>query len=84
MKIIIFHGHAWVSVEPPILNFAAYVLIRALYRTRAMANRSRFITAPLKKHANFSFLFHFWAKVSLQKEEKMNYNRGLPWRAYGT
>ena len=28
------------------------------YSTRAMATLSRFITAPLKKHANFSFLFH--------------------------
>ena len=29
---------------------------------------------PLKNHANFSFLFNFWAKVSLEKEEKNNYN----------
>ena len=29
------------------------------YRTRAMANRSRIITAPHKNRANFCFLFHF-------------------------
>ena len=57
---------------------------RPIYRTRAMANRSRIITAPHKKHAIFCFLFHFWAKVSSQKEEKTNYHRGLPWRAYST
>ena len=41
-----------------------------IYRTRAMANCSRIITAPHKKHAIFCFLFHFCAKVSSQKEEK--------------
>ena len=45
-------GLSAVAVFPP---FETYVD----YRTRAMANRSRFITAPLRKHANFSFLFRF-------------------------
>ena len=40
------------------------------YSMHAMATSSQFITAPVKKHANFSFLFHFWAKVSLQKRKK--------------
>ena len=34
------------------------------YRTRASNNRSWIVTAPPKKHAKFSFLKHFWARVS--------------------
>ena len=48
-----------------------------------MADRSLVITAPFKKHANFRFLFDFWAKVSSKKGAKNNRNRGQPLSAYG-
>ena len=49
------------SVSSTFIRIHLILLCVSTYRTRTMANRSRFITAPLKKHANFSFLFHFWA-----------------------
>ena len=40
------------------------------YCTRTMANRSRFITAPLKNHANFSFYSIFELKFHYKKRKK--------------
>ena len=41
-----------------------YPYFTYIYRTRASNNRSWIVTAPPKKHAKFSFLKHFSAKVS--------------------
>ena len=45
----------------PVMDVSTVVnaIPQSKYRTRAMATRSRIITAPQKKHANFCFLHHF-------------------------